>query len=147
MSLKEKLQADLKRAMKEKDKISKSVVTLIRSAILQYEKDNKVELKDEEITGIIAKQLKQNKDVLKDFQKANRQDLIEQTEKEIEILTNYLPRQLTEEEVSKIVTDTIGEVGATSMNDMGKVMSAVMPKVKGKADGGIVSKVVKEKLK
>lgn len=146
MSLKVQLSADLKQSMKDKDVIVKSTVTLVRAAILQFEKDNKVELIDEDIIGIISKQMKQRKDALVEFKKADRQDLIDQTEKEIEILTKYLPQQLSEEEVKEIVLSAITEVGATSMKDMGKIMSVVMPKVKGRADGGIINKLVKENL-
>ncbi len=146
MSLKEQLSADLKQSMKDKDVIVKSTVILVRAAILQFEKDNKVELIDEDIIGIISKQVKQRRDALEEFKKADRQDLIDQTNKEIEILTKYLPQQLSEEEVKIIVLSAIQEVGATSMKDMGKIMAVVMPKIKGQADGGIVNKLVKEYL-
>lgn len=146
MSLKEQLSADLKQSMKDKDVIVKSTVILVRAAILQSEKDNKVELIDEDIIGIISKQVKQRRDALEEFKKADRQDLMDQTNKEIEILTKYLPQQLSEEEVKIIVLSAIQEVGATSMKDMGKIMAVVMPKIKGRADGGIVNKLVKESM-
>ena len=146
MSLKEQLVADLKQSMKDKDTIAKSAITLVRAAILQVEKDERRELSEDDIVGIISKQVKQRKDVLIDFQKANRQDLIDQTEREIEVLTEYLPQQLSEEELKVIVLDAINEVGATSMKDMGKIMGIVMPKIKGRADGGMVNKIVKENL-
>lgn len=144
MSLKEQLSADLKQSMKNKDVIVKSTIILVRAAILQFEKDNKVELIDEDIIGIISKQVKQRRDALEEFKKADRQDLIDQTTKEIEILTKYLPQQLSEEEVKIIVLSAIQEIDATSMKDMGKIMAVVMPKIKGRADGGIVNKLVKE---
>ncbi|MFZ7119905.1 MAG: GatB/YqeY domain-containing protein [Eubacteriaceae bacterium] len=147
MFLKEQLSADLKKAMKEKNSTLKSTIIMVRAAILQHEKDNKVELKNEDIIGIISKQVKQRKDVLKDFEKAGRQDLIDQTNQEIEILTKYLPQQLSEEEIKNIVIETVNQVGATSIKEMGKVMSAIMPKVKGRADGGLINKFVKENLK
>ncbi len=146
MSLKEQLTADLKRSMKDKDTIAKSAITLVRAAILQVEKDERRELSEDDILGIVSKQVKQRKDALIDFQKANRQDLIDQTKREIEVLTNYLPQQLSEEELKVIVLDAIKEVGATSMKDMGKIMGIVMPKMKGRADGGMVNKIVKENL-
>lgn len=146
MSLKEQLVADLKQSMKDKDTIAKSAITLVRAAILQVEKDERRELSEDDIVGIISKQVKQRKDALIDFQKANRQDLIDQTEREIEVLTEYLPQQLSEEELKVIVLDAINEVGATSMKDMGKIMGIVMPKIKGRADGGMVNKIVKENL-
>ena len=123
MALKEQLFEDLKNAMKEKDTIRKDTVQLIRSAILQFEKDNKVELDDK---GII--------------------DLIDKLNKEIEILLNYLPEQLSESAIQKVVEDTIAELGATSLKDLGKVMKAITPKVKGVADGKVVSSIVKNIL-
>ncbi|SHK14584.1 GatB/YqeY domain-containing protein [Tepidibacter formicigenes] len=146
MSLKSKLMDDLKLAMKEKNQVKKSVVTLIRSAVKQYEVDNRAELDDEGILDIVYKQMKQRKDALEEFEKAGREDLINQTQSEIEVLKTYLPVQLSEEEVEKIVIETINEVNASSMKEMGKVMSAIMPKVKGKADGKIVNELVKKHL-
>ncbi|WP_073270706.1 GatB/YqeY domain-containing protein [Alkalibacter saccharofermentans] len=146
MSLKDRLMSDLKTSMREKDNIKKATITMVRAAILQNEKDNKVVLDDEDVLAVIAKQVKQRKDALEEFKKAQREDLMEQTEKELDILMEYLPKQLTEEELKVIVSDAINEVGATSLKDMGKVMSAVMPKVKGRADGGMINKIVKEIL-
>ena len=107
MSLKEKLQEDLKSSMKNKDTVRKSVVTLIRASIKQYEVDNRVELDDEGIIDIISKQLKQRRDALDEFAKANREDLISETEAEIKVLKEYLPQQLSEEELNEIVKLTI----------------------------------------
>ncbi|KGF13480.1 aspartyl-tRNA amidotransferase [Peptostreptococcus sp. MV1] len=146
MSLKEKLQEDLKSSMKNKDTIKKSVVTLIRAAIKQYEVDNRVELADDAIIDIISKQLKQRKDSLAEFEKANRDDLIEETKSEIQVLEGYLPQQLSEEELEKIVIETIAEVGATSMKDMGKIMSTIKPKTAGRADGRKINELVKKNL-
>lgn len=146
MSLKEKLQEDLKSSMKNKDTIKKSVVTLIRAAIKQYEVDNRVELADDAIIDIISKQLKQRKDSLAEFEKANRDDLIEETKSEIQVLEGYLPQQLSEEELEKIVIETIDEVGATSMKDMGKIMSTIKPKTAGRADGRKINELVKKNL-
>lgn len=146
MSLKAKLMDDLKLAMKEKNQVKKSVVTLIRSAIKQYEVDNRVELDEQGVLDIVVKQMKQRKDALEEFTKAGREDLISQTQEEIEVLKGYLPAQLSEEEIEVIVVDTIKEIGASSMKEMGKVMSALMPKVKGKADGKIVNELVKKHL-
>ncbi|WP_314118186.1 GatB/YqeY domain-containing protein [Peptostreptococcus stomatis] len=146
MSLKEKLQEDLKSSMKNKDTIRKSVVTLIRAAIKQYEVDNRVELADDAIIDIISKQLKQRKDSLAEFEKANRDDLIEETKSEIQVLEGYLPQQLSEEELEKIVIETIAEVGATSMKDMGKIMATIKPKTAGRADGRKINELVKKNL-
>ena len=146
MTLKEQLMADLKKAMKEKDTVAKNVVTMVRASILQYEKDKKSELDDDGIIEIIAKQVKQRKDSLADFTKADRQDLIETTNREIELLMDYLPQQLTKEELTLIVQDAIEELGITELKQMGKVMANVMPKVKGRADGKMISEIVKEYL-
>lgn len=146
MSLKEKLQEDLKSSMKNKDTIKKSVVTLIRAAIKQHEVDNRVELDDDAIIDIISKQLKQRKDSLAEFEKANRDDLVEETKSEIQVLEGYLPQQLSEEELEKIVIETIAEVGATSMKDMGKIMATIKPKTAGRADGRKINELVKKNL-
>lgn len=146
MALKDQLQADLKTAMKNKDKVKKSTVTMIRAAVLQVEKDQKVELEDDQILEIIAKQLKQRRDGLAEFEKAQRDDLIQQAREEIEIIEGYLPTQLTVDEIKVIVTETIQETGAVDAKDMGKIMSALMPKIKGRADGKLVNQVVRESL-
>lgn len=146
MSLKEQLFADLKTAMKEKDTLKKDTVQLIRSGILQYEKDNKVELDDEGVLDIISKQLKSRRDSLPDYQKSGREDLIEKLNKEIEILLGYLPEQLSEEEIAKIVEEAIAATGAASVKEMGKVMGIVNPKVKGRADMKVVGALVKKLL-
>ena len=146
MSLKQKLQEDLKSSMKNKDAIKKSVITLIRSSIKQYEVDNRVELGDEEIIDLIAKQLKQTRDSREEFAKAGRDDLVSKAEAEIEVLKEYLPQQLSEEELNEIVISTISEVGATSMKDMKKIMTSIMPKVKGRADGKLINELVKKNL-
>ena len=146
MSLKQKLQEDLKSSMKNKDTNKKSVITLIRASIKQYEVDNRVELGDEEITDLIAKQLKQTRDSRDEFAKAGREDLVEKADAEIEILKEYLPQQLSEEELNEIVIATISEVGATSMKDMKQIMSSIMPKVKGRSDGKLINELVRKNL-
>ncbi len=146
MSLKEKLMLDLKDAMKEKDTIRKNTVQMVRSAILQFEKDNLCELDEEGVLDVIARELKKRRDVLPEYEKSGRDDLIKGISREIEILLTYLPKQLTKEELEVIVSDAVAEVGATSMKDMGKIMAAVMPKVKGRADGKMINAIVKEKL-
>ena len=146
MSLKEQLFADLKTAMKEKDTLKKDTVQLIRSGILQFEKDNKVELDDEGVMEIITKQLKSRRDSLPDFVKSGREDLIEKLNKEIEILLGYLPEQLGEDEIAAIVEEAIAATGAASIKEMGKVMGIVNPKVKGRADMKVVGALVKKLL-
>lgn len=146
MSFKQVLQEDLKAAMKEKDTLRKNAITMVRAAILQQEKDKKIEMDDEAILEVIAKEVKQRKDSIPDFQKGNRPDLVENLEKEIEILMSYLPQQLSEEEIEEIVSQTIFEVGAQSAKDIGLVMKALMPKVKSRADGRLVNQIVKKHL-
>ena len=146
MSLKETLLQDLKVAMKEKDTIRKNTIQLVRAGVLQIEKDNHVELDDEGVLDVVAKEQKKRRDSLPEFEKSGRTDLIDNLNKEIEVLLGYLPEQLTEDEIKKIVEETIAETGASSMKDMGKVMGAVSPKVKGRADNRVVSGYVKELL-
>ncbi len=146
MGLKETLMQDLKDAMKEKDTIRKNTVQMIRSAILQFEKDNLTELDEEGIIEVIAKELKKRRDVLPEYEKSGRDDLIADIKREIEILLAYLPKQLTKEELEVIVAEAIETTGAASMKDMGKIMGVVMPKVKGRADGKMINEIVKAKL-
>ena len=146
MSLKETLMDDLKSAMKEKNVPKKNAVQMARASILQFEKDNKTTLDDEGVVEIIAKEVKKRKDVLPDYIKSGRDDLINEINVEIETLMKYLPEQLSDEEIEDIVKSTISEVSASSMKDMGKVMAALMPKVKGRADGKKVNEAVKKFL-
>ncbi|MBQ6998518.1 MAG: GatB/YqeY domain-containing protein [Clostridia bacterium] len=146
MSLKEQLAQDLKASMKDKDVIRKNAVQSIRAAVLQVEKDSKVTLDDDGVIGVIAKEVKKRKDVLPDYEKSGREDLIAELKKEIEVLTGYLPSQLTQEELDGIVKDAIDRIGATSMKDMGKIMADVMPKITGRADGGAVNVTVRKLL-
>lgn len=146
MSLKENLLQDMKEAMKNKDTIRKNTIQLVRGGVLQIEKDKKVELDDEGVLEVISKELKKRRDSLPDFERSGRMDLVDDLNKEIEILLAYLPEQLSESEIKNIVEEAINEVGATTMKDMGKVMGAVTPKVKGRADNKIVSSLVKELL-
>ncbi|WP_409228590.1 GatB/YqeY domain-containing protein [Gudongella sp. SC589] len=147
MSLKDKLMEDLKSSMKNKDTIRKNTVTMVRAAVKQREVDERIELTDEDILEIISKQLKEKKMAIEEFKKGSRQDLVDTTESEIEILLEYLPEQLNEEEVERIVKETIEEIGATSIKDIGLVMKSTMPKVKGMADGNMVNKAVRKLLK
>lgn len=146
MSLKDKLMEDFKNSMKNKDTVRKNTITMVRSSIKQKEVDERVELKDKDIIDIISKQVKERKNAIKEFEKGNREDLVELTKKEMEILLEYLPEQFTEEEVEEIVRDVIKETKASSMKDMGLIMQKTMPKVKGRADGGLVNKIVRKYL-
>ena len=146
MALKETFMEELKNAMREKDEMKKNVVTMVRAAVKQVEVDNRVELDDEGIVEIIAKEVKKRKDALPEYEKSGREDAILELKSEIDYLMKYLPEQLSEEEVKEIVIATIAETGAAGMKDMGKVMSAVIAKTKGRADGKIISQLVKANL-
>ena len=146
MSLKDKLKEDLKAAMKDKDSVRKNVVQLIKAGVLQVEKDNKVTLDDEGVLDVIAKQLKQRRDSLPDYEKSGREDLIDQLKREMEILMGYLPAQLTHEELEQIVKEAVEATGAMTVKDMGKVMAAVMPKTKGRADGKEINQIARTLL-
>lgn len=143
MSLKEQLSADFKEALKTKDVTKKNVVSMARAAIKQYEVDHREELDDAGIIEVLTKQVKMRKDAIADFEKAGRTDLLDVYKAEIEVLQAYLPAQMTEEEVRAVVEKAIADNGIElEKKNMGKVMKAVMPLVKGRADGGIVKKVV-----
>ena len=144
--LKEKLMSDLKEAMKEKQILRKNVVQMIRAAILQVEKDKQIELDDNQILEIIAKESKKRKDSLADYEKSGRQDLIDQVNEEIEIISEYLPKQLSKEEILEIVKEVISETGAVSIKDMGKVMKGAKEKIGAAADGKAINEAVRELL-
>lgn len=146
MSLLERLNNDMKQAMKNKEKDKLSVIRMVKSA-LQNEaiKLGKTLTEDEELT-VLSRELKQRKDSLQEFEKAGRTDLVDKVKEEITVLELYMPKQLSEEELVQTVKETIAEVGASSKADMGKVMGAIMPKVKGKADGSLVNKLVQQHL-
>ena len=144
--MKEEILQDLKEAMKNKETLRKDTITMLRAAILQVEKDSQKTLNDDEICAIVAKEVKKRKESVKEYEDAGREDIAENLKKEIEILSKYLPEQLTEEEIRKMVEDAVKESGAASPRDMGKVMSILRPKTAGKADGKLVSDIVKERL-
>jgi hypothetical protein len=146
LSLKDTLMQEMKTAMREKDVLKKSTIVMLRAAIKQVEVDKRIEMDDEGIIEIIAKQVKQKRAAIEEFAKGNRSDLVDEAKNEIEILNVYLPVQMTEEEVNVIVKETIDEVGASTMKDMGKVMKALTQKTKGRADGKMVSDAVKALL-
>lgn len=144
--LKEKLLEDLKMSMKEKNEVRKNAVQMVRAAILQVEKDNGITLEDEKIIQIIAKEVKKRKDSLDDYIKGGREDIVKQVEEEINILSEYLPKQLSKEEIEKMVKEIIEQVGAESIKDMGKVMKETKEKIGARADGKAINEVVKELL-
>ncbi|MDA3847085.1 MAG: GatB/YqeY domain-containing protein [Vallitaleaceae bacterium] len=146
MSLKEQLFADLKESMKAKDTVRKNTVQSVRAAILQEEKDNRVILDEEQVLLVLASCIKKRKSSLPDYERSGRQDLIDELKREIEILMAYLPEQLSEDVLTDIIKETIEDIGASSLKDMGKVMAAMIPKVQGKADNQSVSQIVKQLL-
>ncbi|MET3682455.1 uncharacterized protein YqeY [Alkalibacillus flavidus] len=147
MALLDRLNDDMKQAMRNKEKDKLAVIRGIKSS-LQNEALNKKdgELTEEEELQVLMREVKQRKDSLQEFKDADRKDLVDKTEQELALVESYLPKQLSDEELVEIIDETIQEVGATSKQDMGTVMSAVMPKVKGKTDGSKVNKLVMERL-
>lgn len=146
MSLKERLQQDWKLAMKSKDNFKSGVISMARAAILQSEKSDGKALDDDQVIAVLSKEVKQRKEAIVEFERGNRPDLVDQANKEIEVLLDYLPQQLTEDEIQEIVRAAVIEVGANSIKEMGKVMAVIQPRVRGRADGKIVSQIVKEQL-
>lgn len=146
MNLSERLNEDMKQAMKSKDKFRLSTIRMVRSTIKYLEIDLKRTLDDNEVLDILSREIKQRKDALQEFESAGRDELAASTKAEIEIIIKYLPEQLSEEEIKAIVQQTIQETGASSKSEMGKVMSALMPKVKGRADGKLVNQAVQQFL-
>lgn len=147
--LKQQLHDELKRSMIARDELKKSVLRMLLTAITYYEINKGgagYEATDEDVMSVIDKQVKQRKDSIEQFEKAGRQELADKEKEEMALLAVYLPKQLTEEEIKLLVKDAIAEVGATAPSDMGKVMGFLSPKIKGKADGGLVSRIVRESL-
>lgn len=147
MSLLERLINDMKQAMKNKEKVRLSVIRMVKASIQNEMIHKGVDrLEPEDELTILSRELKQRKDSLPEFEAANRQDLVGKLKDEIVILKQYLPEQLSEEEIEQLVIQTIETTGATTKSDMGKVMGSLMPKVKGKADGTLVNKIVMKHL-
>ena len=146
MSLKESLHEDWKQALKSKDKFKATTISMARAAILLKEKTDGLVLDDNQVIDIISKQVKQGHESIVEFEKGNRQDLVDQCNGEIEILLSYLPKQLSEEEITEVVRESIEEVDAKSMKDMRSLMAVLSPKIKGKADGKLVNQIVKQFL-
>jgi len=162
--LKEKILQNLNTALKEKKELELSVLRMLSAAVQNRESEKrtklwkekadlpseelekKSKLTDEEVLEVISSEAKKRKESIEGFQKGKREDLVEKEKKELEILESYLPEQLSEEEIKKLVQETVSKVGAKEMRDVGKVMQELMPEVKGRADGALVSKIVKESL-
>ncbi|MCG0274757.1 MAG: GatB/YqeY domain-containing protein [Thermosediminibacteraceae bacterium] len=146
MSIKERLNEDLKKALKEGEKQRLSVIRMAKAAIINEEKNRMHELNDDEVIEVLSREVKKRREAKEEYERLGRRDAAEELEREIKILQEYLPLQLTEEELEKIVRETIEEIGANSLKDMGKVMSTVLPRVKGRADGRTVNAIVKRLL-
>ena len=144
--LKEKLMEDLKNSMKEKNVVRKNVIQMVRAAILQIEKDKGIEVDDNKILEIIAKEVKTRNDSLEDFRKGGREDLVEQAKQEIAILSEYLPKQLSREELKEKIQNIINELGANSIKEMGAVMKEAKAQIGIAADGKSINEVVRELL-
>lgn len=146
MNIVERLNQDMKQAMKEKDKDSLSVIRMVKASLQNESIKLNKDLSNDEILAVVSRELKQRKDSLQEFENAGRQDLVDGLKREIIVIEKYLPEPLTEEELDSVIDETIAEVNASSKAEMGKVMNAVMPKVRGRADGSLISKKVQMKL-
>lgn len=146
MRLVERLTDDMKQAMKNKDKLKLSVIRMVKSSIKNEEINQGKELSDDEVLTVLTRELKQRRDSLQEFEKAGRDDLAAASRDEIAVLMEYMPEQLGEDDIRKLVAEAIEQSGASSKKDMGKVMGVLMPKVKGRADGALVNKIVQELL-
>jgi len=147
MSMKQQINDDLIAAMKDNDSIRKDALRMLKNSIMKFEVSGKDKVATDEIVmDLIQKEVKQRKDSITQFKDGGRDDLAEKEMKELEVLEKYMPEQMGEDEVREIVKQTVAEVGASGPADMGKVMGAIMPKVKGKADGGMVNNLVRESL-
>lgn len=144
--MKQRILEDLKCAMKNQDKELLSVVRMVKGAIQMEEIKVKHDLTDEEVVTIIAREIKTRKESIKEFEKGNRADLIDQTNKEIDILSRYMPEQMSEEEIDKVILEVFASVKPEKPSDMGAIMKAITPLVKGKADMSLVSTKIKERL-
>jgi len=164
MSLREIIQQDLNEAVKKENELKRSVLRMVLAAIISKEKEKrykvatketgiaeedlvkKSRLSEEELIGLVFSEAKKRKESIVEFEKGKRQDLVEKETKELEILKKYLPEPISEKEIAKMAQEVISRIGASSQKDMGRVLGELMPKFKGKAEGGVVSKIVKDLL-
>ncbi|MBN2281245.1 MAG: GatB/YqeY domain-containing protein [Candidatus Marinimicrobia bacterium] len=146
MDIQTQLKNDMMTAMKAKDTEKLNAIRMIRAAIQSKKLELNQELTEEDVMGVLIKAAKQRRDSITSYREGGREDLVAEEEKELSIIESYLPRQMDESEVTKIVEEVIASTGAVSLRDMGKVMAAIMPKIKGKADGNLVNTIVKSKL-
>ena len=146
MSIRQTISDDMKTFMRAKDTARLGAIRLLQASIKQKEVDERIELNDDQILAVIQKMLKQRKDSIEAYQQANRQDLIDQEQLEIEVLTKYMPEPLSDEEINQFIEEAMATTEATDMKDMGKVVGVLKSKVAGRADMGEVSKLVRQKL-
>jgi len=146
MSLLERLNNDMKQAMKNKEKDKLSVIRMVKASLQNEAIKSGQQLSEDEELTVLSREVKQRKDSLQEFEKAGRDDLVEKLRTELSYIVEYMPKQLTEEELSELVKTAISETGASTKAEMGKVMAVLMPKVKGKADGSLVNKLVQQHL-
>ena len=146
MSIRQTISDDMKTFMRAKDTARLGAIRLLQASIKQKEVDERIELNDDQILAVIQKMLKQRKDSIEAYQQANRQDLIDQEQLEIEVLTKYMPEPLSDEEINQYIEEAIATTGASDMKDMGKVVGILKSKVAGRADMAEVSKLVRQKL-
>jgi len=145
MSILERIDSDLKVAMKSSEKIRVSTLRMVKASLKNLEIE-KGELSDDDVIGVLSTQAKQRRESISEFEKGGRQDLADQEREELAVILGYLPEQLSEEELAGIILETIKETGVSSLKDMGRLMKSLMPRVKGRADGKLVSRKVKELL-
>jgi hypothetical protein len=146
MSLEERLVEEMKQAMKSNDKLRLSTIRMIRSALKNKEIELRKKLEDEDVVKVIQAMVRKGEESVEQFQTGGRMDLVEKEKREIEILKSFLPQPLSQEEILKIIDQSIQETQASSLKDIGKVMKSVMPKIGGKADGKLINQLVKERL-
>ena len=146
MALKEKIMDDLKKAMKERNEVKVRTLRMVIASIKNWEVENTKEIDDDGMIAVLSKEAKRRKEAIEEYRKAGREDLAKAEEEELKIIESYLPERMSEEEIKELVLKTIEEVKATSPKDLGKVMKAIMPKVKGRADGKLVNEMVRKIL-
>jgi len=146
ISLKKKIDEDIKKALKSKDSLRLGVLRMLKSEIRYKEIDTRSELSDDEVISVLSSSIKRRKDSIEQFERGGRDDLVSQEKAELEVILGYMPEQLTEEKLSGIISQAIKEVNASGPSDLGKVMKLIMPQVKGKADGKLVNQLVSSQL-
>ncbi len=144
--IKERIQEDLKKALKSREELKVSTLRMLLSSIHNKEIEKRQELTQEEIQSVISKEIKKRKEAILEYKKGRREDLVEKEQRELQFLESYLPKQLSEEELQEIITKVIKEVGGRGASDFGRVMSQIMPQVKGRAEGSTVAQIVKKML-